>query len=182
MADRGRRSAASLALAPKKGNARGIGSGRNSNARISELVPASPSPVNTKTTTTSFFRSSSCRCGHLRIPAYSLRPVISISHPKRPSRNFQQRLSLVCSTKCHFRTFANPFRAGTKPALTSDRNENQRRASMIRLKGVSTARRIVPRPADLSTSSSCRGPAWAPRTWVPFSEIAWAQHIVVDAE
>jgi hypothetical protein len=37
------------------GNARGIGSGRNSNPRISELVPASPNPVNTKTTTTTFF-------------------------------------------------------------------------------------------------------------------------------
>ena len=54
-----------------KGNARGISSGRNSNPRISDLISASPNPVNTKTTTTSFFRPSSCRAGicvTLRIP------------------------------------------------------------------------------------------------------------------
>ena len=48
--------------------------------------------------------------------------------------------------------------------------------------GVSAARRTVPSPAAWSTSSSCRGPAWAPRTCVPFSEIAWAQQSAVEAE
>ena len=43
---------------------------------------------------------------------------------------------------------------------------------------VSAALRTVPSPADFSTASSWLGPAWAPRTWVPFSDIAWAQHIV----
>jgi hypothetical protein len=49
VADRGRRSAASLAR-PQKGNARGVSSGRNSNPRVSELVCASLNPVNTKET------------------------------------------------------------------------------------------------------------------------------------
>ena len=74
---------------PQKGNARGISSGRDSNPRISELVSASRNPVNTKTTTTSFFRPSSCRCGHPRNPARFLQPVISISHPKRPDQRVE---------------------------------------------------------------------------------------------
>ena len=46
---------------------------------------------------------------------------------------------------------------------------------------VRAAWRTIPSPADLNTAPSRLGPAWAPRTCVPFSEIACAQHIVVDA-
>ncbi len=60
------------------------------------------------------------------------------------------------------------------------RRRHQRRASMTKLNGVSAAVRIELSPAALSTLSSRRGPACAPSTCVPCSEIACAQHIVVD--
>jgi hypothetical protein len=95
IADHGRRSGSSSLALATKGNARGIGSGRNSNPRISELVSASPNPVNTKTTTTLFFRPSSCLCRHLRKPAHSLQPVISISHPKRPDECVERKAQIA---------------------------------------------------------------------------------------
>lgn len=58
--------------------------------------------------------------------------------------------------------------------------EDQRRASRIRLNGVSVARRNCVKPLALAISSSLPCPACAPSTWVPFSEIAWAQHSMVE--
>jgi len=57
----------------------------------------------------------------------------------------------------------------------------QRRASRIRLKGVSAARRKRVNPALRNTSASRASPACAPRTRFPPSEMAWAQQSVVEA-
>src|SRR5690606_41939455 len=57
----------------------------------------------------------------------------------------------------------------------------QRRASKIRLNGVSAARRKCVKPALRNTSASRASPACAPSTRWPPSEIACAQQIVVDA-
>ena len=75
-----------------KGNARGISSGRNSKLWISELVSASPNPVNTKTTTTLFFRPSSCIRVSLRIP---FGPSSHISHPKRPDQRVERKAQIA---------------------------------------------------------------------------------------
>jgi hypothetical protein len=56
-----------------------------------------------------------------------------------------------------------------------------RRASRIRLKGVSAARRKCVNPALRNTSARRASPACAPRTSLPPSEIECAQQIVVDA-
>ncbi len=58
--------------------------------------------------------------------------------------------------------------------------EDQRRASRMRLNGVSVARRNWVKPLALAISSSLACPACAPSTCVPFSEIAWAQHSMVE--
>ena len=72
----------------------------------------------------------------------------------------------------------HPIRAGARPALiaTTDIASAARLDDQVerRLGGLAHRCRS---PADRSTSSSCRGPAWAPRTCVPFSEMAWAQHM-----
>ena len=44
---------------------------------------------------TSFFRPSSCSCGHLRNSAHSLQPVISISHPKRPDQRVEREAQIA---------------------------------------------------------------------------------------
>lgn len=61
-----------------------------------------------------------------------------------------------------------------------DRVQDQRRASRIRLNGVSVARRNCVKPLVFAISASRPSPAWAPSTCVPFSEIAWAQHSMVE--
>jgi hypothetical protein len=57
----------------------------------------------------------------------------------------------------------------------------QRRTSKIRLKAVSAARRKRVKPALRTTSPRRFSPAWAPRTRLPPSEMAWAQQMVVEA-
>src|SRR5690606_20475663 len=59
---------------------------------------------------------------------------------------------------------------------------DHRRISRTRLNGVSTARRKCVKPALRKTSVRRASPACAPSTWRPPSEIACAQHRVVEAE
>lgn len=58
--------------------------------------------------------------------------------------------------------------------------EDQRRASRMRLNGVSVARRNCVKPLAFAIFASWPWPACAPSTCVPFSEIAWAQHSMVE--
>jgi tetratricopeptide (TPR) repeat protein len=75
-----------------------------------------------------------------------------------------------------------------RPAPRCDRDRHARRtgrrygrASRMRLNGVCMAVRKCRKPAFSKTWPSCAPPACAPSTCVPFSEMACAQHSVVEA-
>ena len=69
---------------------------------------------------------------------------------------------------------------GSHDRIPGTGKPGQRRASRIRLNGVSAARRKCVKPALRKTSASRACPACAPSTSWPPSEIAWAQQIVVE--
>jgi hypothetical protein len=80
-----------------------------------------------------------------------------------------------CPRPCHARTSAR------RPSRACRLQRNHRRTSQIRLNGVSAAFRKCVNPALRNTSASRRGPACAPKTSPPPSDIACAQQITVDA-
>lgn len=77
-----------------------------------------------------------------------------------------------------------PVRPAILSPAAEDRTDNsardQRRASRMRLNGVAVARRNLVKPLFFAISLKRPSPAWAPSTCVPFSEIAWAQHSMVE--
>jgi len=93
-ADRGRRSGA-RECSPQKETPGASAPGAIPILEFWNSYPRRRIPSTQKRQRPHFFRPSSCLCGHLRNPAHSLRPVISIPHPKCPDQRVEREAQIA---------------------------------------------------------------------------------------